>query len=451
MNNVETPSEEVGSVHQNAPDRIVRFHITDRRLNPSGKNLNNRQRFMKRVRKKIENSVAKGLKDRGIVGEGDTEISISTDGIDEPKFVYDSSQGIWDHMLPGNQDYTVGDTIPRPKGNDGGGGSEGSPDGEGEDDFRFYISREEYIDALFGDLALPEMVKQSEKQSMQYVMRRAGYTPVGAASNLALERTMIQGISRRIALKTPKLVEIKTLMEELENETDEDRRKVITEQIEALRGRALAIPFLDKSDLRYHNTVRQQIPITRAVMFCLMDVSGSMTEHMKDLAKRFYILLYIFLQRQYKDVDVVFIRHTHEAGEVDEETFFHSPETGGTVVSTAYAEMSRIVRERYPIAEWNIYAAQASDGDNTTSDTDTCKGMLNVMLPWIQYFTYIEVGRDEQHFPPGFVHRSSDVWTMMENMMTVFPNSLAIRRVGNKNDIVDVFRSLFKKREEAVS
>ncbi len=75
-------------------------------------------------------------------------------------------------------------------------------------------------------------------------------------------------------------------------------------------------------------------------MFCLMDVSGSMTEHMKDLAKRFYALLYIFLKRRYRHVEIVFIRHTHEAKEVDEETFFHSPETGGTVVSTALDEMA---------------------------------------------------------------------------------------------------------------
>ena len=128
-------------------------------------------------------------------------------------------------------------------------------------------------------------------------------------------------------------------------------------------------------------------------MFCLMDVSGSMTEHMKDLAKRFYMLLYIFLTRRYKHVEIVFIRHTHEAKEVDEETFFHSPETGGTVVSTALDEMRGSSTERYPPADWNIYAAQASDGDNAPNDSEqTRRAAERDDLPACQYFAYLEVG-----------------------------------------------------------
>ena len=102
-------------------------------------------------------------------------------------------------------------------------------------------------------------------------------------------------------------------------------------------------------------------------MFCLMDVSGSMTEHMKDLAKRFYMLLYVFLKRRYRHVEIVFIRHTDRAEEVDEETFFHGPASGGTLVSSALQAMHDIVRSRFRPADWNIYAAQASDGDNSYS------------------------------------------------------------------------------------
>ena len=117
--------------------------------------------------------------------------------------------------------------------------------------------------------------------------------------------------------------------------------------------------------MRYKRFEPHPKPVAQAVMFCLMDVSGSMTEHMKDLAKRFYMLLYIFLAPQVQARGVVFIRHTHQAQEVDEETFFNSPETGGTVVSTALEEMRAVVAERYSPDDWNIYAAQASDGDNT--------------------------------------------------------------------------------------
>jgi uncharacterized sporulation protein YeaH/YhbH (DUF444 family) len=184
-------------------------------------------------------------------------------------------------------------------------------------------------------------------------------------------------------------------------------------------------------------------------MFCLMDVSGSMTEHMKDLAKRFYILLYIFLKRRYKNVEVVFIRHTHEASEVDEDTFFNSPETGGTVVSTALEEMAKVVAERYDPDAWNIYAAQASDGDNTASDNERTAGLLtNGILPICQYYAYLEVGRDAEHFPPGFIRRDSDLW---QTYTSLIKNGapMAMRKVGHRRDIYPVFRELFAKKTGA--
>ena len=139
-------------------------------------------------------------------------------------------------------------------------------------------------------------------------------------------------------------------------------------------------------------------------MFCLMDVSGSMTEHMKDLAKRFYVLLYIFLKRRYKHVDVVFIRHTHEAPEVDEDTFFHSPETGGTVVSTALEEMQRVVAERYDPDSWNIYAAQASDGDNTATDNDQTAGAADRRHPAGLPVLRLSRGRPRRRALPARLH-----------------------------------------------
>ena len=150
-------------------------------------------------------------------------------------------------------------------------------------------------------------------------------------------------------------------------------------------GAPALIPYIDPLDVRYRRFEAQPKPVAQAVMFCLMDVSGSMTEHMKDLAKRFYVLLYIFLKRRYKNVDVVFVRHTHQAQEVDEDTFFNSPETGGTVVSTALEVMQGVVAERYSPDSWNIYAAQASDGDNTASDNDKTAALLvDTILPVCQ-------------------------------------------------------------------
>ncbi len=127
-------------------------------------------------------------------------------------------------------------------------------------------------------------------------------------------------------------------------------------------------------------------------MFCLMDVSGSMGEREKDLAKRFFILLHLFLERRYKSVDIVFIRHTHDAQEVDEETFFYSRQSGGTIVSTALEKMLEIQRARYATADWNIFAAQASDGYTQSGDARRCVELLDsALMPICQYYAYIEI------------------------------------------------------------
>jgi uncharacterized sporulation protein YeaH/YhbH (DUF444 family) len=284
------------------------------------------------------------------------------------------------------------------------------------------------------------MIKASQKESNSFTMRRAGYTTVGAASNLALERTMIQGIGRRIALKTPKLAEIARLEEELEEINDPDLRLAIEEEIAVLRRRADAISFLEKSDLRFNNFTKQPNPISKAVMFCVMDVSGSMTEHMKELAKRFYLLLYVFLTRQYKHVDIVFIRHTHVAREVNQDEFFNNPETGGTVVSTAYKELRRVIDQRYSVNDWNMYMAQASDGDNAGSDNEVAAQLLAQMLPWMQYVTYVEVGAEATL---SYHPRDSEVWSMFKTLTAEHPH-VAQRKLTTQADVVNVFRSLFK-------
>ncbi len=176
-------------------------------------------------------------------------------------------------------------------------------------------------------------------------------------------------------------------------------------------------------------------------MFCLMDVSGSMTEAMKDLAKRFFMLLHIFLERRYRTVDVVFIRHTSTAEEVDEETFFYSRETGGTVVSTALEKMLEIARARYPLDTWNIYAAQASDGDNYGADSGHCVELLGgEVLPICQYFAYIEVGEGGE----AILGRESDLWRSYAQVAPTHPH-FAMKRVADRTQIFPVFHELFAK------
>ena len=424
------------------------MYIVDRRLNPTGKNLANRQRFMRRAKSLIrtavhETSASRGIKDADQEGE----VSLPAQGVHEPTLHRNSSGGIRDHLLPGNKEYLEGDTIPRPQGGSGDGGSEGSPDGEGQDEYRFALSREEFVDLFLEDLELPDLAKRRVVNAEALSWHRAGYSVTGSPANLALNRTVRNSLSRRIALRRPKTAEIQALRGEiaaLTAERDEQARRLELEaELERKLRRTSLIPYIDPIDVRYKRFDAQPKPVAQAVMFCLMDVSGSMTEHMKDLAKRFYVLLYIFLKRRYKNVDVVFIRHTHKAQEVDEDTFFHSPETGGTVVSTALEEMQRVIDERYSPDSWNIYAAQASDGDNTAADNDKTAALLvDTILPVCQYYAYLEVGPDSEYFPPSFIRRDSDLWqTYTAICHGGVP--MAMRKVGHRRDIYPVFRELF--------
>ena len=423
------------------------MHIVDRRLNPGGKSLANRQRFIRRARSMIKKSVHEASGGRSIKdADSGGELVLPAQGVREPSFRRSASGGIRDHLLPGNKEYTVGDEIPRPEGGGGGSGNEGSQDGEGEDEFRFALSRDEFVDLFLDDLELPDLAKRRVANTESVSYERAGYSVSGNPTNLALLRTVRNSLSRRIALHRPKPEELQALRDEIETLEPGERRRALEEELTRKEKRTLLIPFIDPLDVRYKRFDAVPKPVAQAVMFCLMDVSGSMTEHMKDLAKRFYILLYIFLKRRYKNVELVFIRHTHTASEVDEDTFFHSPETGGTVVSTALDEMQRVIADRFDPSAWNIYAAQASDGDNTASDNErTANLLVNKILPSCQYYAYLEVGRDIEHFPPGFIRRDSDLWQTYEAVVASGA-PLAMRKVGHRRDIYPVFRDLFSRK-----
>jgi uncharacterized sporulation protein YeaH/YhbH (DUF444 family) len=425
------------------------MYIIDRRLNPGGKSLANRQRFLRRAKAQIQRAVRQTAGDRDITDlERGGEISIPADGVREPSFRRSGEGGVHDHILPGNKRFVEGDTVDRPPG--GGGGASAGNSGEGEDDFRFALSREEFLDLFLEDLELPDLAKRRLATVEVQGMRRAGYSVTGSPVNLALLRSMRNALSRRIAMKRPKPSELSALEEEialLEKEGESERLLELRQKLEKLQLRTRRFPYIDPLDLRYRRFEPVSRPVAQAVMFCLMDVSGSMTEHMKDLAKRFYMLLYIFLTRRYKHVEIVFIRHTHEAKEVDEDTFFHSPETGGTVVSSALREMQRIVTERYPPENWNIYAAQASDGDNSPNDGATSAAMLrDVILPACQYYAYLEVGSDHDRMQAGFINHKTALWQTYETLLEEGGN-IAMRKVNHRREIYPVFRELFRRRD----
>lgn len=423
------------------------MQVIDRRLNPGGKSLANRQRFIRRARALVKRAVRDASAGRSIkdVDRGG-EVTIPTDGVKEPTLRRSSEGGKREYVLPGNKEYIEGDTIQRPP-RGGGAGSEGAEDGGGEDEFRFALSDDEFLDLFLEDLELPDLAKRQLKGEGIPQWRRAGYATSGSPANIALSRTMRNSLSRRIALRRPKPEEIAELEAEIAAlEARGEDAKDLKEKLARLNRRTKLIPFIDPLDVRYRRFESTPKPVAQAVMFCLMDVSGSMSEHMKDLAKRFYALLYLFLKRRYKHVEVVFIRHTHEAAEVDEQTFFYSRETGGTVVSTALEEMASIVEARFKPSDWNIYAAQASDGDNAPSDNAKTAALLtSTILPACQYYAYLEVGADDD--PPSSGERPTTLWRTYA--VVNGPDSpIAMRKVRHRRDIFPVFRDLFQKQSD---
>ncbi|MGH7060562.1 MAG: YeaH/YhbH family protein [Stellaceae bacterium] len=424
------------------------MNIVDRRPNPKGKSLSNRQRFLARARAEVKSAVQSALRKRKVADvEHGEQVAIPTRGIVEPMFHHSRRTGRTEHVVPGNKEYVRGDEIPRPQGGDGRGGSQGSPDGSGEDAFEFTLSKEEFLDMFFEDLELPDLVKKSLRESFAVDLQRAGYTVSGTPANLSVRRTMRNSMARRISLRRPKARDLDALrhaIEEARDKPDEEEVARLERELQRLEYRSKIIPYIDPVDVRYNRFERVPRPNTEAVMFCLMDVSGSMTEAMKDLAKRFFMLLHVFLIRRYRHVDVVFIRHTSTAEEVDEETFFYSRETGGTVVSTALEKMLEIARARYSTDRWNIYAAQASDGDNYGADSGRCVALLgDEVLPLCQYFAYVEVGDGMGGSLTGLA-RDSDLWRAYSEVAPANPH-FAMRRVSDPSQIFSVFHELFAK------
>lgn len=421
------------------------YTIIDRRLNPSGKNLNNRQRFIKRVKEHLKASVKEGFSGRSITTDSDQSVSIPSDSIKEPFFHYDHQTGNREFVLPGNKEYVQGDLIERPKQGEAN-SSEASDDGEGEDEFSFNISKDEFNDILFEDLELPELKKKSIDQTIAFVKARAGFANAGNPATLDIRRSMKRSMGRRFSLKAPKHKKIQQLLDEIylldqhEELTDEQQatRLDLETEIARLKKKIDAVPFLDPIDLQYRNYEKKPMPKHKAVMFCVMDVSASMGSHEKELAKRFYLLLYLFLQYKYDLVDVVFIRHHTEAHECTEEEFFYSKETGGTIVSSGLMEMLRVQKEKYSVDDWNIYVAQTSDGDNFSTDNDHVIELLNEkIIPLCQQYAYIEVRNSNNA-------RESDMWETM-HMISKMHKELKICQVNDVPDVYRIFRMIFSK------
>nr|WP_315218727.1 YeaH/YhbH family protein [uncultured Duganella sp.] len=417
-------------------------YLIDRRLQGKNKSAVNRERFLRRYKSQIKDAVGRAIKGRSITDiENGEKVSIPVKDVGEPSFGH-AHGGVWETINPGNQEYQKGDLINRPKGGGGSGrGKAGNSDQMTEDDFIFELSREEFMNYFFEDLELPHMVKTQLTATTEFKNQRAGYNMSGTPSNIHVLRSLRGALGRRIAVggnSRKRLEEAEAELEQLlldGEPLDAPHVLELKKLIHHLHTRLLAIPFIDPFDLRYSNRIKVPKPMTQAVMFCIMDVSGSMDETRKDTAKRFFILLYLFLKRAYDKIDVVFIRHHTAAAEVDEEEFFHSRESGGTVVSSALHLLDKIIEERYGAGSWNSYVAQASDGDNWDNDSVLCRQLLiNTIMPKVQYYTYVEITDG----PP------QNLWEQYSQIPDHHAN-FAMQKIVTPADIYPVFRELFKK------
>jgi uncharacterized sporulation protein YeaH/YhbH (DUF444 family) len=415
--------------------------LIDRRENGRHKSAVNRERFIRRYKSRIREAVRDMASERSIADmDKGGEVRVPVKDINEPTFRHGPG-GDREQVFPGNREFQPNDRLPRPSGGDGEGGSEAG-EGESVDDFVFTLSREEFLDIFFEDMELPRLERNVLGDVREKRWSRAGYVRDGAPCNLSVVRTLKTSIARRIAIGGPMRDEVDELCARLEelraDGADPEQQAALEAEIEALERRRLRIPFLDEVDLRYRHRVAVPMPVARAVMFCLMDVSSSMDESKKDLAKRFFTLLYLFLWQKYERVDLIFVRHTDDAEEVDENTFFHDPKSGGTVVLSALELMKEIVDARYPSSSWNIYAAQASDGDAFGADAGkSARFLAEELLPLTRYFSYVEI-------PDRAIARKSSLWVEYETVEAEVDN-FAMRRVFERKDIFPVFRELFRK------
>ena len=414
-------------------------YIIDRRLNSKDKSAVNRQRFIKRYRKHIKRAVSDAVSKRSITDmERGEDIGIPQKDIGEPAFGHGQG-GVRQRVLPGNKEFVSGDKIKRPDGGGAGAGNGSASDsGEGMDEFVFQITQDEFLEFMFEDLELPNLVRRQLASTETFKLVKAGISEDGTPNQLNVVRSMRSAYARRIALGAKKRRRKNEILAKLESASELESSE-LKRELEEIEARLARIPFIDDFDLKFNVQKKLPQPSSKAVMFCLMDVSGSMDQRTKDIAKRFFILLYLFLQRNYEKTDVVFIRHHSTAKEVEEEEFFYSRETGGTVVSSALKLMHSIIEERYPINEWNIYGAQASDGDNWTNDSPICHNLLaDQLLPLMQYYCYIEI-TDRGH---------QELWQYYEKLAEAHGDAFALRGIEDYADIYPVFRELFQRQTE---
>jgi uncharacterized sporulation protein YeaH/YhbH (DUF444 family) len=413
----------------------------------------------------VKDTLKEGIRDiirdtdiKDLAGTGGKKVKIPIRNLDEPWFHHDGS-GINDIVRPGNDKYKPGDKIKRPEQGQGSGGG-ASKDGEGEDSFTFHLTKEEFLDLFFENCELPDLSKRTLAIINEEQIQRMGFVSEGPPSAMNVTRSMRGAKARRSAFRAPKVKKLRELEareQELVNEIaarkntnqdasiEEEALKRIRDEIEILKRRIKAVPYIDPIDLSYNNWARVQIPSVQAAMVCLMDVSGSMDETRKELAKTFFLLLYLFLMQEYDRIEITYITYHSRAQVVDEQNFYYGHDTGGTVTSNGLQLAYDVIKEKYPSDLWNVYLAHASDGDNYRHDNEVCKSIvLSNLMPLLQYYAYVQIN---PNIDDSYRDNDSDSLWSVYFPISQERSDVACAKIGHESHVYPVFVKLFERKK----
>jgi hypothetical protein len=380
----------------------------------------------RRHKKKIEDAIKEGIhnivSEESIIGQdGKKKINIPVRGIKEYRFIYgDNSDNKRVGSAPG-EDLQRGQKVGQADSKQKGKGNKGS-DEKGTEFYEVEITLEELAHYLFNDLELPDLAKKSIKNIVGEKYKRHGYRNDGIRPRLDKKKTAINRIKRKKAAQRRDSLEVKSV----------DLAQTASEEEERF-------PY-HENDLKYRHIKKDVKEASNAVIFFLMDISGSMSQNKKFLARSFYFLLYHFINARYENCEVVFVAHDTEAYEVDEDRFFKRGNSGGTIVSSGLQMVQDIINQRYHPNSWNIYCFQCSDGDNWESDEKKTLDLANSIKDVSQLFGYCQIEPKEEKLSWDPDKKLSQVYEPLVD------STFKTVEISTKSDIWPAFKKLLGKR-----
>ncbi len=390
-----------------------------------------RRRHRELVEDSIKENIGSIITQESIIGcNGNKKIVIHIRGIKEYSFIYGKNKRGAAH---GDGDERRGDVVgDAQEGKNYGHG--GAGDWDGDEIYETEITVEEFVNYLFDDLDLPYLDRRKLFNSeSERGIRKLGYKKKGIPPRLACKRMVIERIKRRQSFRRSEAQ--KSIPADAQPVAQPNAQSGAQPDAQPATER---FPF-SKEDMRFRRLRQTRGKDFNAVAICIMDVSGSMDQTRKYMARSFYFLLYQFLRHRYSHVDVVFIAHTTKAKEVGEVEFFHRGESGGTYISSGYEKALEIIEHRYNPRHWNIYAFHCSDGDNWAEDNKRAVEMAVRLCEVCNLFGYGEI-------IPGYYYASSTIKS--EFIKNIHEDNFIAVTITKKDDIGTALKRMLEKDAE---